>query len=437
MPTHEVLGGKVQLYKKPKSRFWWVAATVAKDRLRESTKEENLALAKEYAEDWYLELRGKARAGIPLKEKRGPTFNDAADLFEAEYEVITSGQRSAAWAKSHRSRLRLHLRPFFGDMPISEVDDGAAQKYRVHRAGQLARQPSLKKDADGKLVASDRPDRRVKLGPARSTLHDEIGTVNLVLKAAKRHKMLDRLPDLTEPYRASTKVVRRPRFTREEYNQLYRAARNKIKEVPVRFQWNYEQLYDYILFMVNTGLRPDEGDLLEHRDVKIVREAGAEILLIEVRGKRGVGWCKSMPGAVKPYKRLLERGRPGVMHRQRERYYAEKRGEAIPPVEYTYPKPQDRVFPSEMSGLLDRLLIETNLKFDRAGQPRVAYSLRHTYICLRLEDGADIYQVAKNCRTSVEMIQKHYAIHLQNVIDAGAVNVRKAKSKDVPIEDGE
>jgi len=35
----------------------------------------------------------------------------------------------------------------------------------------------------------------------------------------------------------------------------------------------------------------------------------------------------------------------------------------------------------------------------REGQPRTAYSLRHTQICLRLMEGADIYQIAKNCPT--------------------------------------
>jgi hypothetical protein len=44
-------------------------------------------------------------------------------------------------------------------------------------------------------------------------------------------------------------------------------------------------------------------------------------------------------------------------------------------------------------------------------------------------EGADIYQVAKNCRTSVEMIEKFYAKHLKNTIDASAVNVRKARAK--------
>ena len=47
-----------------------------------------------------------------------------------------------------------------------------------------------------------------------------------------------------------------------------------------------------------------------------------------------------------------------------------------------------------------------NLTFDRDGHIRTCYSMRHTYICLRLLDGADIYQVAKNCRTSVEMIDE-------------------------------
>ena len=43
-------------------------------------------------------------------------------------------------------------------------------------------------------------------------------------------------------------------------------------------------------------------------------------------------------------------------------------------------------------------------------------------------EGADIYQIAKNCRTSVEMIETYYASHIKNTLDAAAINVRKAKS---------
>ena len=64
--------------------------------------------------------------------------------------------------------------------------------------------------------------------------------------------------------------------------------------------------------MANTGLRPDEVKHLEFRDVEIVdgrvlRRTHSEI---EVRGKRGVGYCKSMPGAVRPFERLRDRERP-------------------------------------------------------------------------------------------------------------------------------
>jgi hypothetical protein len=56
------------------------------------------------------------------------------------------------------------------------------------------------------------------------------------------------------------------------------------------------------MFMANTGLRPDEVNNLEFRDVTIVDDGATKetILEIEVRGKRGVGYCKSMPGAVNP-----------------------------------------------------------------------------------------------------------------------------------------
>jgi len=77
--------------------------------------------------------------------------------------------------------------------------------------------------------------------------------------------------------------------------------------------------------------------------------------------------------------------------------------------------------------LFKQVLREEELQIDREGQRRTAYSLRHTYICLRLMEGADIYQIAKNCRTSVEMIEKYYASHIKTSLDAAAINVRKSR----------
>ena len=68
-------------------------------------------------------------------------------------------------------------------------------------------------------------------------------------------------------------------------------------------------------------------------------------------------------------------------------------------------------------------------KFDREGNPRTAYSLPPTHIGLRPLEGADIDQIAKNCRTSVEMIEKHYAVPLKNRRDASAVNIRRTRRR--------
>jgi hypothetical protein len=39
-------------------------------------------------------------------------------------------------------------------------------------------------------------------------------------------------------------------------------------------------------------------------------DTGERILELEVRGKRGVGFCKSMPGVVHPFLRLRKRSNP-------------------------------------------------------------------------------------------------------------------------------
>jgi integrase len=135
-------------------------------------------------------------------------------------------------------------------------------------------------------------------------------TLRHVLKTANRHRWLEYIPDLSAPFKASSKISHRAWFSPEEYKRLYTATRERAKN-PSNPRWKgaCEQMHDYVLFMANTGLRPDEAARLEFRDVAAVDDeaTGERILEIEVRGKRGVGHCKSMPRAVRPFERLQER----------------------------------------------------------------------------------------------------------------------------------
>ena len=102
---------------------------------------------------------------------------------------------------------------------------------------------------------------------------------------------------------------------------------------------------------------------------------------------------------------------------------------AVPGKQGRTPGPTDLLFPKWQRELFKTILDKENLRFDREGRPRTAYSLRHTYLCLRLMEGADIYQNAKNCRTCVEMIEKYYASHIKTLLDAAAINVMRPKEK--------
>ncbi len=415
---HDLMGGKLHVYKRDGSTFWQCSTYLKGKEWRQSTKQESLALAKEFAEDWFLTLRGKDRAGVLSTAK---TFKVAAEQFMKEYEIITEGQRSPLWVEGHRARLRLHLLPFFGNTPLTEITAGRVQEYRMERATQPRLWPRKK---GTETPPETRPAVKPK-PPARSTLHDEIVTLRQVLKTAIRHRWLDHLPDISPPYKTQGKIVHRPWFSPEEYIELYKAtgeyAKNPFHE---RDRWCAEQVHDYVLFLANTGLRPDEAKNLQHRDVVVVndRDTGARILEIEVRGKRGVGYCKSMPNAVYPYQRLLKRAKPAPRTR--------RAGRSQEPVTPSYPLPTDPVFPGNHLKLFNGVLRRANLKLDRDSNRRTAYSLRHTYICMRLTEGADIYQIAKNCRTSVEMIEKFYAAHIKNRLDASAINVRRERKRE-------
>ena len=400
--THPVLGGKAYVFKRDDSQFWQCATYLRGYNYRATTKEKFLHEAITYAEDWYINLRGRASVGVlEQTTKKEITFREVADQFIKEYSVIAQGQRSPLWIEGHVGRLRVHLLPFFGDLPISQVTSGKVQEYRVNRMT-----PPKEKNPHAK---DNRPFTAKT--PAPKTLHNEIVTLRQVLKTAVRHSWVSSIPDLSMPYKLSGKVSHRPWFSPAEYNQLYKASRLNAKTASKKFKWSAEQLHDYILFMGNTGLRPDEAKNLQHRDIEIVEDAatGEKILVIEVRGKRGVGYCKSTAGAVRPYERLLARAKPQKDANGNEQY----------------PQLSDQVFPGSHIKMFQNLLEREGLKFDRERKVRTSYSLRHTYICMRLLEGADIYQVAKNCRTSVEMIEKHYAAHLKNTLDASAINVRK------------
>lgn len=69
MISHRIMGGKVYVYRRENSKFWQCSTHIKNHNHRHSTNEESLEHAKQIAEDWYLELRGKLRVGMPVSHQ--------------------------------------------------------------------------------------------------------------------------------------------------------------------------------------------------------------------------------------------------------------------------------------------------------------------------------------------------------------------------------
>jgi len=412
MTTHEMFDGRLQIYRRAEHGPWQAAARVGGQRFRQTTGEMALDRAKDVAEEWYLDLRGKLRTGrLQPVAPREKTFGEAAEAYLREARVLAASVRSPGYVKMMEMRMNVHVLPFFKDKPLSAVNKGLVQSYRVKRAEETIKKTTVK----GQDGAPDRPGKP----PARSTMLQEIVTIRQVLKHAEGQGWIPYLPNLSTPYMTQGKKGRRAWFSHEEYARLHKATRRRITEGKRRgWKSQYEDLHDFVIFMANTGVRPDEAWNLEFRDVHVEDDYAtkATILVIDVRGKVGVGYCKSMPGAVYPYEQLRKR-------REQKLQDSGKSDDDIARL-----LPTMKVFPTFNRDLFNKILAEENLKFDRDGKRRTAYSLRHTYISMRLMEGANIHQIANNCRTSVQMIEEHYAAHIKDRLDASAINVMRPKA---------
>ena len=122
--------GKLHVYKRENSSVWQCATYLAGRNHRISTKQRDKDRALAIAEEWYLSLRIKHRAG---ELEGGPTLADAAERFIPEYEALTQGERNPDYVKSHGDRLRVHLLPYFGAKPLTAITAQTVQDYRVHR----------------------------------------------------------------------------------------------------------------------------------------------------------------------------------------------------------------------------------------------------------------------------------------------------------------
>jgi len=188
----------------------------------------------------------------------------------------------------------------------------------------------------------------------------------------------------------------------DAYQMLLKGVKDMIgKNIDVRGFEVDEELYDLMLFLTHSFVRPTMTELyaIRHSDVTIADDP--KRLIVTVRnGKTGYRGANTMPAAVSVYERIKER----YPNHNSEDYIF-------------YPEYDNRQTISAMvQRLFKKVLDELGLERDAfTDKKHTLYSLRHTAICMRIvnsEGQVNIYNLAKNAGTSVNQIERFYAKHL-------------------------
>lgn len=363
----------------------WYAGFYHKGKfVRASTKTDHKTDALKIAEKWFLEQQHHIANGTGLSAKR--LFKDVIELVR---EDLLIKRNSASYQKSMMTLLGeiSYVGRFFGHIPVDEINSDTWDEYRswLFKTRQN----------EGKPLQSEK------------TIHQHKIAVMRVLKTARKKKFVENLvvfEDIDRPKKTTT--LPRIHFSLDEYRQLLEASRRNIifhrDTAPNKGRWlnTALEMHDFIIFMANTGMRVGECLELEFRNVRIEKRSirindaleEREVCVISVvRGKRGAGAeFDSFIGAADVFRRIIERRN------------------------ISNPKTSsDKLFLHNHRTGFRSLLEKHGLYRDAWGRRRDAVSLRHTYIVFRLRNGASVADVARNTRTSMNVIDKHYARHFK------------------------
>ena len=209
------------------------------------------------------------------------------------------------------------------------------------------------------------------------------------------HKSLPRFS-----FKLTTKRVR-PDFTIGDFGHLKAALTqwlDRANSAPRRA--SRRLLHDYVLVLALSGVRIGEANNLKVRDVQRIRDdLGRDNVQFHVRGKTGARIVVPHIDAMEVIHNLLaRRGNPGPD----EWLFAMADGSKI----------------ASLRDQFDRLLDEFGLTYNAAGSKHSLYSLRHFYAVRAIARDVDVYTIASNMGTSVQMIEQYYGRHAMTTSQA-------------------
>lgn len=331
-------------------------------------------------------------------------FDALADqLLDLESQRVKRGELSAASVGILKNRLDAHVLPYFKYIPPSQVTPMMMDAF-------------VQRLTDSHLSST--------------TVSQYLVVVRKLLKLAIRHGFLREIPELP-----SIKVANRPRsmLSLSEYAAVVRTAhrlsRKGDKAPEVKASTGYRERFWVqprhltlppdmawaIRFMVNSFVRPGDLRQLKHKHVQVVRGSSVYLRMTLPQTKKHDAPMVTLRPAVQVYESALAQARLDGFGQ---------------PDDYVFlPAENDRNYALAVLGFWFKWVMrEAGVPSeDVMGRLRTLYCLRHTSIMFRLlyGQGIDMLTLARNARTSVQMIERFYASALDGEMNVAMLQSRR------------
>lgn len=405
---------KLKIYRIRGSRYWQARCFIDGKMYVRSTrmleKQDATEAAKRFYEELLIRFRKQGEGEIALfdsaQQKESPTrylFPSVADkAIEIERGRMMRGELSIQSFKALRNRLNKQIKPYFWSKDIRTLGHDDLSAF---------------------------VDALVKRKVSSITINQYLQSIRLAFKFALINNLITRIPPFPK-----IRLSSHPRggFTVIEYLELLRAAKRlaklqnterlathrnraggiftKTESVPHELAW-------MIGFMVNSFLRPTDLKYIQNKHVEIIQSEHLYLRLTLPETKRHKAQIVTLRPSVRIYRHLC-RYRQSLGYADAEDYLF-------------LPHVADRDAAAVvLSKNFNKVLAATGLKHNELGQERSLYSLRHTAIMFRLlyGKGIDLLTLARNARTSVQMIEEFYASNLTAEMNIGLLQSKRSSS---------
>lgn len=386
--TVEGLPDKLKIYRIAGSKYWQLRLFNLGKYITRSLKTTDLDEAKQLARSFF---QGLGDAGIynhkVLKSAALAEHDNQRLLFEVVQEILRSEeqkvQRDAIKYGSYlmtKNRLEGHVFGFFKQQPLNKINTFTLEDFVAYLTQH---------------------------GLSAATIQGYLAQVRKVLLLLNRKGMLSAIPPFPK---VTAHVHSRGAFTVTEYKAILRKSKalrtvrfahwvqnrkvwikSAFHQMPVEMNW-------LIRFMVYTFVRPGDIRQIKNRHIEIIQGKHNYLRLNLPEVKRHNAATVSLAPAVNVYKNLLA--------------HQMARGYGRPDDYVFFPEETNRRLILDIVGwLFNWILYDLDIKQGPHGIDRTLYSLRHTAITFRLIYGGsiDLLTLARNARTSVEMVEKFYA----------------------------